>query len=169
MTCPKCGNRNAECIIANFWKCPSCDAAPRAPERPPSLLNRLAKTVDNLWPQSRIDMRASIPRVVGTIPINEVSAFNALWWRIELEHIYLTKYAHDARELVNYVDRVIDSAMDDIMDDIAQKTIQCRGGRGIETFMDFPHWVRDDGQIITQVCADSDSVELRLRGFWRPA
>lgn len=25
MNCPKCGNPNAECIIGNYWKCPSCD------------------------------------------------------------------------------------------------------------------------------------------------
>lgn len=26
MKCPKCGDARAECVINNFWKCPTCDA-----------------------------------------------------------------------------------------------------------------------------------------------
>lgn len=172
MTCPKCKNPNAECIIGNFYKCPSCDGTPRASSTKPSGIFDRVITALQIWPQRKVEdyvqghQNAHLPPVVGQIPMNEVRNASFAWWRLELEHIYLTKYAHDPRQFVDYIDGCVQKFLNDLAWDLANRMVPRPSG--IEVFEGFPHWVTDDGQIMIRVCADSDALELRMRAIWRP-
>lgn len=174
MTCPKCGNKNAECIIGSFWKCPGCDGArPVARREGPSLLEIISSTVGQLWPNLKVDDFASrwhgIPRVVGQFWGVDSNTQTA-WWACELDGVRIARHRHNARAFTDFIGSSVSIFLSAVvLPDLAQRTIPCRGGRGVEVIGEFPHWVADDGQIMVRFADVSDAFELRMRAVWRPA
>lgn len=177
VTCPKCKNPNAECVIGNFWKCPVCDRTPAATHQknPTTLLEIIAHAVAGMWPQGKIDdmvrRRGDIPPVVGDF-FGHDSSVQTAWWRIELAAIRIQKCRHNKAELVDYIDWVIGDALHHvILPDLAARTVALRGGGKIESMagLGVPHWVADDGQILVRYLDDGDGFELRMRAIWKPA
>ncbi len=165
MTCPKCGNPKAECIIGNFWKCPECDGVRPKAHKSEWGLDQIAFVVKGMWPQRKLDDAVSyrkLPRIVGQFFTAPTANTQHAWWRCELEGIQIAKKKHNK---LDYIDARIKLFLDDVLTDLEQKTA---GLGAIETLYDFPHWVTDNGQILVRVCAESDAFELRMRAIWRP-
>ncbi len=171
MTCPKCGNGRAECIIGNFWKCPACDATPPAraeQSRGRKLLERIERIVRFQWSPSRVATlsRSQLPPILGAMPIPLPPDKQHMWWRILLYGPGIERASHAPGEFIDYIDDCIGLEFDKILCDLKMATA---GVKGVEVLYDFPHWVTDDGRIAVQSCVDEDAFELRMRAIWRPA
>lgn len=164
MTCPKCGDRRAECIIGAFWKCPTCDAAPKKPAE--SLTSSLAWTIAQVWPQKRVNdymFRATgFPTITGQLFRASTPDVETAWWQRYISMQSVLRASRDARTFVDFVELHVARFVDFVSDDLIPKV---RGAR-IETMGPFPQWVTDDGQIMVRI-NDFDDAEIRMRAIWR--